>query len=57
VEIPPIQLHIEEHRLHQQVCRHCGEKTRAVLPSEVEASGYGERVVAIVSVWSGMYRH
>ncbi len=57
VDIPPIQLHIEEHRLHQLVCDHCGEKTRAVLPSEVESSGYRERVVAIVSVLSGMYRH
>ena len=57
VEIPPIQLHIEEHRLHQLACPHCGEKTRAVLPEEVETSGYGERVVAIVSVLSGMYRH
>jgi transposase len=26
VEIPPIQLHIEEHRLHQLTCIHCGEK-------------------------------
>ncbi len=57
VEIPPIKLHIEEHRLHQLSCPHCGEKTRAVLPEEVEASGYRERVVAIVSVLSGMYRH
>ncbi len=57
VDIPPIQLHIEEHRLHQLTCQHCGEKTRAVLPKEVESSGYSERVVAIVSVLSGMYRH
>ena len=57
MDIPPIQLHIEEHRLHQLVCDHCGEKTRAVLPEEVESSGYRERVVAIVSVLSGMYRH
>ena len=57
VEIPPIKLHIEEHRLHQLVCHHCGEKTRAVLPKEVEASGYGARVVALASLMSGMYRH
>jgi hypothetical protein len=57
VEIPPIQLHIEEHRLHQLTCPHCGEKTRAALPETVEACGYGARVVAIVSVLSGMYRH
>jgi hypothetical protein len=57
VDIPPIQPYIEEHRLHQLTCQHCGEKTRAVLPKEVESSGYSERVVAIVSVLSGMYRH
>ncbi len=57
VEILPIQLDIEEHRLHQLVCCHCGQKTRAALPEEVEASGYGERVVARVALLSGMYRH
>ena len=57
IEIPPIQLDIEEHRLHQLTCHHCGEKTRAVLPEEVEECGYRERVVAIVSLLSGMYRH
>lgn len=57
VEIPPIQLQIEEYRLHQLECHHCGEKTRATLPDEVEVSGYGERVVAMVSLRSGMYRH
>ncbi|MFM6057526.1 MAG: DUF6444 domain-containing protein [Microcystis aeruginosa] len=57
VEIPPIQLDIEEHRLHQLTCHHCGQKTRAALPVEVETSGYRERVVGIVSVLSGMYRH
>ena len=39
------------------MCRHCGQKTRAALPPEVAASGYGERVVASVSLLSGMYRH
>ena len=57
VEIPPIQLHIEEHRLHQLRCDHCGEKTRASLPESVAESGYGARVVAIVALMSGMYRH
>ncbi len=57
VEIPPIQLHIEEHRLHQLICSDCGQKTRATLPETVEASGYGSRVVAIVAHLSGMYRH
>jgi hypothetical protein len=33
VEIPPIQLEIAEHRLHQLECNHCGAKTRAKLPA------------------------
>jgi hypothetical protein len=57
VEIPPIVLEIVEHRLHERVCDNCGQKTRAILPPEVERSGYGERVVALVSLMSGMYRH
>ena len=57
VEIPPIKLQIAEHRLHQLTCTRCGQTSRATLPEEVEASGYGETVVAIVSVLSGMYRH
>lgn len=57
VEIPPYKPRVEEHRLHQLTCPHCGEKTRAALPLEVERGGYGARVVAIVSVLSGMYRH
>ena len=57
VEIPPVKLDVREHRLHQRVCHHCGQKKRAVLPEDVEISGYGTRVVAIVSVLSGMYRH
>ncbi len=36
---------------------YCGHKTRASLPEEVETSGYRERVVAIVSLLNGMYRH
>ena len=57
VEIPPVQLQIEEHRLHQLSCEHCGKKTRAELPLDVEKSGYGVRVVGLVSVMSGVYRY
>ena len=57
VEIPKIQLQIDEHRLHQLQCNQCGEKTRAKLPAIVNQSGYGERVVALVSLMNGLYRH
>ena len=50
-------LEVHEYRLHQRVCEVCGETTRAELPAEVSAQVYGPRVVAIVGVFSGMYRH
>lgn len=57
VEIPPLNPQVEEHRLHQLRCQHCGAKSRAALPQTVAASGYGARVVAHVGLLSGMYRH
>lgn len=57
VEIPAIELEIAEHRLHQLECNHCGILTRAKLPPTVSESGYGSRVVALVSLMSGVYRH
>ncbi len=57
VEIPPISPIIVEHRLHQLMCGECGTLTRATLPVDVYPTGYGVRVVALVSVLSGLYRH
>lgn len=57
VEIPPINPIILEHRLHQLECQHFGTLTRASLPSDVTTRGYGVRVVALVSLLSGLYRH
>jgi transposase len=57
VEIPPINPIIVEHRLHQLMCEECGTLTRAKLPSDVHPSGYGVRVVALVALLSGLYRH
>ncbi|MEH1982700.1 MAG: IS66 family transposase [Nostoc sp.] len=57
VEIPPIKPIIIEHRLHQLECVECGKSTRAKLPADVEPNHYGTRVVALVAVLSGLYRH
>ena len=57
VEIPPISPIIVEHRLDQLTCQQCGTLTRATLPDNVHSSGYGVRVVALVAVLSGLYRH
>ncbi|MHC5830602.1 MAG: IS66 family transposase, partial [Nostoc sp.] len=39
------------------MCQECGILTRATLPQDVYPSGYGVRVVALVTVLSGLYRH
>jgi transposase len=57
IEIPPINPIIVEHRLHQLMCDECGNLTRAALPVDVYTSGYGVRIVALVTVLSGLYRH
>jgi hypothetical protein len=57
VEIPPIQPIIIEYRLHELECQECGKSTRAKLPEGVDANHYGTRVVALVAVLSGLYRH
>jgi transposase len=56
VELPEVQPRVDEYRLHQLGCPHCGEMTRAQLPAEVPASGYGPRLVATVGLLSGPYR-
>ena len=57
VEIPPIEPIVTEHRLHQLTCERCGNLTRATLPDDINPSGYGVRVVAMVALLSGMYRN
>ncbi|TVQ42815.1 MAG: hypothetical protein EA365_14115 [Gloeocapsa sp. DLM2.Bin57] len=57
VEIPPRELEIVEHRLHELECKHCGAKTRANLPENITESGYGATVVTLVSLMSGVYRY
>jgi transposase len=56
VEIPVIVPEVREYRLHQCVCKGCHALTRATLPEEISAKGYGSRVVATVGVLSAMYR-
>jgi transposase len=56
VELPVIVAEVKEYRLHQCVCEGCNALTRATLPADVSAKGYGPRVVATVGVLSAMYR-
>jgi transposase len=56
VELPKVKPLVDEHRLHQLSCPACGEVTRASLPADVSASGYGPGLVATVGLLSGPYR-
>lgn len=55
-ELPPVRATITEHRLYRVRCRHCGQETRATLPSDVPAGTFGPRLQAIVATLSGRYR-
>ena len=56
VEIPPVVPIVHEYRVHALTCGCCGTATRAWDEALLNASRYGERVVAHVGVLSGQYR-
>lgn len=47
-ELPPIAIHVTEHRLHGVCCPECAARTRAKLPREVPRSAFGPRLQAAV---------
>jgi hypothetical protein len=55
-EIPPIELLIDEYRLHWQRCLDCGERTRAEFPEGVSAEGYGPRLTALIGLYGSFFR-
>lgn len=56
VEIPEPKPEVHEWRLHACTCGNCGETTRAELPADVQAGGFGPRLVATVALLAGAYR-
>lgn len=56
VDLPEIKPLITEYRLHQLECEHCGDRTRASLPSFVSPKCYGARLAAFVAMLSGESR-
>jgi transposase len=54
-ELPPVQPVVTEYRRHRLVCPACGEATRAELPADVPAGGFGPRVQAITALCTGAY--
>lgn len=56
VEMPIIKPEVEEYRLHELECAHCGTKTRATLPPGVSQRCYGPRLAGWIGLMSGVYR-
>jgi transposase len=56
VEMPIIKPEVEEYRLHELECAHCGAKTRAKLPQHVTQRCYGPRLAGWIGLLSGAYR-
>ena len=55
-EIPPIQLSIDEHRLHECICLDCDKRVRAELPDGVTWEGYGPRLTALIVIFGSFFR-
>jgi transposase len=55
-EVPPLQPHVTEYRLHTLTCRRCGHRTTGVTPPGVSAGAFGPRLSAMVGLLSGVYR-
>lgn len=55
-EVPPIQPHVTEYRLHTLICRRCGGRTTGAPPPETPAGAFGPRLSAMVGLLSGVYR-
>ena len=47
-ELPPIAIHVTEHRLHGVCCPACAARTRAELPAGLPRSAFGPRLQAAV---------
>ena len=55
-EAPPLVAVVTEYRLAARRCAGCGILTRARLPADVSATGFGPRLTAISALLSGRYR-
>ena len=55
-EMPRVQAHVTEHRLHQQHCEGCGHATEATLPAAVPSGAFGHRLRAVIALCAGRYR-
>jgi transposase len=57
IEIPPIKPYITEYHLYQGVCRACGKKKTASLPTDIQPDLLGNHAKAIISTLSGFFHN
>jgi transposase len=56
VELPRVQAHVVEHRLHQQHCDGCGHTSEAKLPAAVASGAFGPRLRGLTALCAGRFR-
>jgi transposase len=52
-ELPSLAAVVTEYQGQARTCRHCGGVTRAAIPEEVRAHGFGPRLSAAIAYFSG----
>jgi transposase len=55
-ELPPLQLELIHHWLHQRICPHCGETSTGTL-APGEATGQGPRLTSFIAMMSSQEHH
>jgi transposase len=55
-DIPRVEPHTDETRLHASACCNCGATTRAKLPTGTPRGNFGPMIVALVALLTGVYR-
>jgi len=53
IDLPPQMAEVTEHQGHACTCPNCGPMTRAAIPAEVLAHGFGPRLTAFIAFLSG----
>jgi transposase len=56
IELPPVRAHVTEHRTLCCVCSGCGTKTRGQMPTAVQRSHFGPRLVAFGAMLTSRFR-
>ena len=56
MELPPVQMQVVEHRLHQVCCKRCLRTTLASWPAAVPRGNFGPRLISVLGLLTGRFR-